>query len=88
MKLCTFEVSTPVGRHSRVGVWNEERIIDVNFATAWYLSQQGEPEPQRLANALAPSTMLEYLRAGLRAVNATEELFRESAATVRVVEGG
>src|ERR1017187_4357786 len=78
MKLCTFEVSTPVGRHSRVGVWNEECIIDVNFSTAWYLSQQGEPEPQRLANALAPAGMLDFLRAGLRAVNATEELFRES----------
>jgi hypothetical protein len=78
MKLCTFEVSTPVGRHSRVGVWNEDRIIDVNFATAWYLSQQGEPEPQRLANALAPSSMLDYLRAGLRALNSTDELFRES----------
>ncbi len=78
MKLYNFEVSTPVGRHSRVGVWNEECIIDVNFSTAWYLSQQGEPEPHRLANALAPAGMLDFLRAGLRAVNATEELFRES----------
>ena len=78
MKFCNFEVSTPVGRHSRVGVWREECIIDVNFSTAWYLAQQGEPEPQRLANALAPSGMLDFLRAGLRAVNATEELFRES----------
>jgi hypothetical protein len=78
MKLCTFEVSTAVGRQSRVGVWNKESIIDVNFSTAWYLGQQGEPEPQRLANALAPSSMLDFLRAGLRAVNATEELFRES----------
>jgi hypothetical protein len=78
MKLCNFEVSTPVGRHNRVGVWNEECIIDVNFSTAWYLGQQGEPEPQRLANALAPSSMLDFLRAGLRAVNSTEELFRES----------
>ncbi|MGA2198053.1 MAG: fumarylacetoacetate hydrolase family protein [Bryobacteraceae bacterium] len=78
MKFCNFEVSTPVGRHSRVGVWKEECIIDVNFSTAWYLAQQGEPEPQRLANALAPSGMLDFLRAGLRAVKATEELFRES----------
>jgi 2-keto-4-pentenoate hydratase/2-oxohepta-3-ene-1,7-dioic acid hydratase in catechol pathway len=59
-------------------VWNEECIIDVNFSTAWYLAQQGEPEPQRLANALAPGGMLDFLRAGLRAVNATEELFRAS----------
>lgn len=80
MKLCTFEVSTPVGRHIRVGVRKEDCIIDANFSTAWYLSQQGEPEPQRLANALVPSTMLDFLRAGLRAFNSTDELFRESGA--------
>jgi 2-keto-4-pentenoate hydratase/2-oxohepta-3-ene-1,7-dioic acid hydratase in catechol pathway len=78
MKFCTFEVATHIGRHSRVGVCTDDVIIDVNFATAWYLSQQGEPEPQRLANALAPSGMLEFLRAGLRSMNAAEELFRES----------
>jgi hypothetical protein len=75
MRLCTFEVATPLGRHSRVGAFKDGRVIDLNFATAWYLAQQGESEPQRLADALAPSTMLEFLRAGLRATHTAEELF-------------
>lgn len=61
-----------------MGASHGECIIDLNFATAWYLDQQGEPEPQRLANALAPADMLDFLRAGLRSTHAAEELFRES----------
>jgi hypothetical protein len=75
MRLCTFEVSTHLGRYSRVGALKDGRIIDLNFATAWYLSQQGEAEPQHLADALAPSTMPAFLRAGLRAMHTSEELF-------------
>jgi hypothetical protein len=75
MRLCTFEVATHLGRHNRVGAFKDGRIIDLNFATAWYLAQQGECEPQQLANALAPPTMLEFLRAGLRATHSAEELF-------------
>jgi hypothetical protein len=75
MRLCTFEVSTHLGRHNRVGAFRDGRIIDLNFATAWRLAQEGESEPQQLADALAPSTMLEFLRAGLRAMHTSEELF-------------
>jgi len=75
MRLCTFEVSTHLGRHSRVGAFRDGRIVDLNFATAWYLSQQGESEPQQLADALAPHRMIEFLRAGLRAMHTAEELF-------------
>jgi len=75
MRLCTFEVPTHLGRHCRVGAFKDGRIIDLNFATAWNLSQQGESEPQHLADALAPPTMLEFLRAGLRAMHTAEELF-------------
>ena len=75
MRLCTFEVATHVGRHNRVGAFRDGRIIDLNFATAWYLAQQGESEPQPLADALAPPTMLAFLRAGLRATHTAEELF-------------
>jgi hypothetical protein len=78
VKFCTFEVATHVGRHCRVGAFHGGCIVDVNFATAWYLSQQGEPEPQRLANGLAPADMLDFLRAGLRPIHAAEELFSES----------
>ena len=75
MKLCTFEVSTPVGRHRRVGALKDGVITDLNFATAWYLQQQGEAEPQRLADALVPAAMPDFLAAGLRAMHTAEELF-------------
>jgi hypothetical protein len=75
MRLCTFEVSTHLGRHNRVGAFRDGRIIDLNFAAAWHLAQQGESEPQELADALAPPTMLEFLRAGLRAMHTSEALF-------------
>jgi hypothetical protein len=75
MKLCTFEVSTHLGRHNRVGAYKDGRIVDLNFATAWYLAQQGEAEPQQLADALVPPRMIDFLRAGLRAVHTSEELF-------------
>ena len=79
MRLCTFEVATHVGRHSRVGAFKDGRVIDLNFATAWNLAQQGESEPQQLADALVPATMLEFLRAGLRAMHTSEELFMGSS---------
>jgi len=75
MRLCTFEVSTHLGRHNRVGAFHDGRVIDLNFSTAWYLAQQGESEPQELADALVPSKMLDFLRAGLRAMHTAEELF-------------
>jgi hypothetical protein len=75
MKLCTFEVSTHLGRHNRVGAYKDGRIVDLNFATAWYLAQQGEAEPQQLADALVPPRMIDFLRAGLRAIHTSEELF-------------
>jgi hypothetical protein len=75
MKLCTFEVSTHLGRHNRVGAYKDGRIVDLNFATAWYLAQQGEAEPQQLADALVPPRMIDFLRAGLRALHTSEELF-------------
>jgi hypothetical protein len=75
MKLCTFEVSTHLGRHTRVGAYKDGRFIDLNFATSWYLAQQGEADPQTLADALVPPRMLDFLRAGLRAMHTAEELF-------------
>src|SRR5437868_11582131 len=75
MRLCSFEVSTRLGRHSRVGAYKDGRVIDLNFATSWYLAQQGEAEPQVLADALVPARMLDFLRAGLRAMHTSEELF-------------
>jgi hypothetical protein len=75
MKLCTFLVETHLGRRARLGAFKAGRIADLNFATAWYMAQSGEPDPQRLADALAPDNLPDYLRAGLRAVHTAEELF-------------
>jgi fumarylacetoacetase-like protein len=75
MKLCTFEVATHLGRHTRLGAFRSGRILDLNFATAWYLAQQGEPEPQRLANALVPPNLVDFLACGRRAMHTAEELF-------------
>jgi len=78
MKLCTFEVATHLGRYSRVGAYKDGRIIDLNFAAAWHLAQQGESDPQQLADALVPPSMPGFLRAGLRATHTAEELFEPS----------
>lgn len=75
VKLCTFEIATHLGRHRRLGAMKDGRVVDLNFATAWYMAQTGEAEPQRLADALVPNTMLEFLRTGLRASHTAEELF-------------
>lgn len=75
LKLCTFEVCTHLGRHRRLGAHKEGRVLDLNFATAWYLAQTGEPDPHLLANALVPPLMIGYLRSGLRASHTAEELF-------------
>jgi hypothetical protein len=75
LRLCTFEVATQVGRHRRLGASRNGRVADLNFATAWYMAQSGEPDAQRMADALVPANLLDYLRAGLRAVHTAEELF-------------
>jgi hypothetical protein len=75
LKLCTFEVCSHLGRQRRLGAHKEGRVLDLNFATAWYLAQTGEPSPQLLADALVPPTMIGYLRSGLRASHTAEELF-------------
>jgi len=72
MRLCTFEVATHLGRHQRVGEFRDGRIMDLNFASAWYLAQQGESEPQQLADALVPASIPAFLRAGLRAMHSAE----------------
>src|SRR5262245_26969386 len=78
MKLGTFQVRTQVGRFSRLGIFTDGLIIDANFGFAWYMRQQGEAEPQVLADAHLPSTMLDYLRAGDRALHNVRELISRS----------
>lgn len=49
-------------------------LVDLNFACAWNLARHGEPEPHRLAGALMPETMRDFLHAGPRAMDSAREL--------------
>lgn len=83
MKLGTFEVRTHVGRQRRVGVLISGRIVDVNFTVASRLSAKREAEPQRLADAVAPSDMLSFLQSGSRAMNAAIALHDLTSANLQ-----
>jgi 2-keto-4-pentenoate hydratase/2-oxohepta-3-ene-1,7-dioic acid hydratase in catechol pathway len=65
MKLCTFEVVTVLGQHRRLGAVVEHGIIDLNSTCAWHLSRKGEHRPHRLAQALVPPDMLQFLQGGI-----------------------
>ncbi len=64
MRLCTFEVTTVLGRTARLGALVDGGIADLNSACAWHLALKGEPRPRRLAGAIVPPDMLEFLRGG------------------------
>ena len=80
MKLVTFEVRTHVGRVRRLGAWRDGRVIDLNFACAAMLAREGEPQPQRLADAFVPASMREFLEgegAAMRRAREALEAFTE-----------
>jgi 2-keto-4-pentenoate hydratase/2-oxohepta-3-ene-1,7-dioic acid hydratase in catechol pathway len=62
MKLCTFEVTTTLGRYRRLGAVLPQGIVDMNFACAWHLARKREARPYTLADVLVPDSMLEFLR--------------------------
>jgi len=66
MKLVTFMVATPVGRFQRLGalLGNQEQILDLNAAYAWYLHQQGRVAARRLSDAVIPADMLGFIEGG------------------------
>lgn len=71
MKLATFEVETPIGRRRRVGVVDDEDLVDVTSAYAAALDDDGEAAPLEIARAHAPPDMLTLLRRGERGMAAT-----------------
>lgn len=68
MKLVTFRIHTLVGWVDRLGAMVGAHVLDLNTAYAWYLAQQGDAEPQTMANALLPADMLTFLQRGARAM--------------------
>ena len=69
MKIATFEVSTSLGRITRLGAFAEReetgRLIDLTAAFASHLgTKTDEPTPRELAQLRTPPDMVGWLRAG------------------------
>lgn len=65
MKLGSFEVETILGRHTRLGAYTGERVIDLNAACAAHLQNEGRTgRASEMANAVVPSDMLSFLQGG------------------------
>src|SRR5690349_14456209 len=73
MRLCTFELKTPLGRHQRLGAAVPEGVIDLHSACAWRLFERGEARPYRLAQALVPPSMLDFLQGGASSMAAARD---------------
>lgn len=64
MKLVTFQIDTALGPFFRVGAVHGPHVVDLNMAYVRWLSDQGEAQPHRLADAQVPATMLAFLEGG------------------------
>ncbi|WNM31714.1 fumarylacetoacetate hydrolase family protein [Streptomyces sp. Li-HN-5-11] len=80
MKLVTFEVSTPIGPHRRVGALLDEdaAIWDITFCTARGLDRAGTTHPFERADLDAPPAMTGFLAAGHEAVAAAQHEVAEA----------
>ncbi|MGA9120838.1 MAG: fumarylacetoacetate hydrolase family protein [Bacteroidota bacterium] len=90
MRLCTFQVSTSLGRHERLGAVIEAGIVDLNFACAWHLAAKGEARPYALADVLVPDEMLKFLQGeetSMGFARATLQHVVESGAQAGSLEG-
>jgi len=67
LKLCTFEIRTHLGRHTRLGALLPAGILDLNFTCAARLRSQ------KLADALLPDNMREFLVGESSAMAAARE---------------
>ncbi|MCL4402876.1 MAG: fumarylacetoacetate hydrolase family protein, partial [Acidobacteria bacterium] len=68
MKLCTFEIATPLGPERRIGAVHGDAVVDLNMACAGVLEAGGEPQPRKVGDVLLPPDMLEFLRGEHRAM--------------------
>lgn len=73
MKLASFEIDTSVGPITRVGVATDDTLVDVTAGYAAVLADENEPTPHEIAQTVAPSEMIEFLRRGDRALDAARK---------------
>ncbi|MFH1091605.1 MAG: fumarylacetoacetate hydrolase family protein, partial [Pseudomonadota bacterium] len=64
MKLCTFEMNSPLGRTPRLGLKTQkEKILDLNLAYALMLAERdGHLRARELADVLVPPDMSAWLK--------------------------
>jgi 2-keto-4-pentenoate hydratase/2-oxohepta-3-ene-1,7-dioic acid hydratase in catechol pathway len=86
MKLCTFEVTTSLGRFLRIGAKVDQGIIDLNSACSWHLRKKGEAQPLRLASALVPSDMLRFLEGEVTSMTFASTAVKDVAASLATGE--
>ncbi len=73
MKLVTFEIHTIAGAIKRVGVLQDEQIVDLNAAYASYLWEvRGTWRWRELAFAVIPLDMLEFIENGVVAMESAQ----------------
>jgi len=75
MKLVSFRIDTPIGPVVRLAALHAHGMIDLNFAYARMLKDQGEAQPCRLASVGVPSTMLELLEGGPMAMERARQAY-------------
>lgn len=61
MKICTYLKSSFLGTHRRLGIVENERVIDVNLVWAQFFKNRGYYSPQDKANQWMPSSLSDVL---------------------------
>lgn len=83
MKLCTFEIKTPLGKFQRLGAVVKAGIIDLNAACAWHLHRKGEAQPYRLAHALLPASMIKFLEGEITTMTFAQKTIEDVQAALK-----
>jgi 2-keto-4-pentenoate hydratase/2-oxohepta-3-ene-1,7-dioic acid hydratase in catechol pathway len=73
MKLASFEVETSIGPVRRLGVVDDEWLVDVTAGYGAVLADRGEQQPAKVATVIAPPEMIAFLQRGDRALEAARE---------------
>lgn len=82
MKLCTFEFNGP----ERVGiVMQKDKIADITVAYAALLHNRGETRAIKLAEALAPPSMVELIEGGATSLTALKEIMKFMGSSLKAV---
>ncbi len=83
MKFVTFEA---LGTE-RLGLIHGDKVLDLNYLYAAYLKKEGEPTPLRIANAVVPPNILEFLDGEDRSLEAAKLAYQFAQENFEKLEG-